>query len=289
MFRIFPLLFLFCFYVHSQDSSSNTFHCPSFSFKLNDTLQYFVHSYDSIVVDDGIPLLKVRNEVWKIICDSVIENVKFRLRTELIDFREKDIEDTNIVEFSKSEWIGRKIWFVVDSTGERYSFQVDDSSRNGRAPGGFFQPHLFFKFSEGCRRKNETWIIRTLDDLPENGIPVPILRHTMLFKMIGEVDTMGEKCYRMEFIRTGQGSANMINPIFPMKVSAIINSYGVLDVSKINKVPFHLFTTVEQRLTLSSELKETKILHYIYSNYTLIEVKRAKESVKKASKKKRGK
>lgn len=269
--------FFLCFYAYSQEIGLENVFCPSYSFRLNDTLLYLVHSYDSIVVDYEEPLLRIRNEVYRYICDSILEGKKFRFQCELIDFGGIDIKDTNRVEYSESEWIGRKIWLILDSVGNRFSFILDDSNRSGKSPGGFFQPHLFFRFSDGCKKQNETWLIRTTDDLPENGIPVSILRHTMLFKMIGEVDTLGDKAIRTEFIRTGQGSVRLNNPILPMKLSAVINSYGFLDISKDKKIPIHLFTTVEQKVTLTSEEKLSHIMHYIHTNYRLIEFRAGNE------------
>ncbi|MGQ9819770.1 MAG: hypothetical protein ACUVQ1_07600 [Candidatus Kapaibacteriales bacterium] len=288
--KIFILSFwsLFAFIGQPAEETDSLF-CPSYTFRFADTLIYLLHSYDSVVVDFGKPLLKVRNEVYRFICDSILEGSKYRLRCELIEFRGIDYEDTNKVEYWESEWIGRKVWYVVDTTGERYSFSVDDSLRSGKAPGGFFQPHLFFKFSDGCKKKNETWLIRTIDDLPENGIPVSTLRNTMLFKMIGEKDTLAEQNIRMEFIRTGQGRLKLNNPILPMELTGVINSFGVLDISKSKKIPTHLFTTVEQKLTLNSNDKVSRIMHYISSYYTLIEYKEGSfSSTKQKSKKRKG-
>lgn len=287
--KFFLLLFLSFYTLLSQPAEDIvTLFCPSYAFKLNDTLVYLVHSYDSIVVDYGQPLLKVRNEIYRIICDSILEGSKYRLRYELLEFRGIDLQDTNRVEYDESEWINRKVWFIVDTTGQRYGFAVDDSVASGKAPGGFFQPHLIFNFSDGCKKKNETWLIRTTDDLPENGIPVSTLRHTMLFKMIGEKDTLGEQNIRMEFIRTGQCGLKLNNPFLSMELTGILNSFGVLDISKIKRIPTHLFTTVEQKLTLKSNEKVSHILHYISSNYTLIEYKEGNvPSIQQKSKKKK--
>lgn len=279
--KIFLLLFFYFYRLSGQPAEGvDIFFCPSYTFRLNDTLVYLVHSYDSIVVDYGKPLLKVRNEVYRIICDSILGGTKFRLRHELLEFRGIDLEDTNRIEYDESEWISRVVWFIMDTTGERYGFAVDDSVESVRAPGGFFQPHLFFKFFDGCKKKNETWLIQTTENLPENGIPVATLRRTILFKMIGEKDTLGEQNVRMEFIGTGQGCLKLNNPFLSMELIGILNSFGVLDVSKIKRIPTHLFTTVEQKLTLNSDKKVSHILHYISSNYSLIEYKEGNVSPK---------
>ncbi|MFN3780876.1 MAG: hypothetical protein ACK4SO_01720, partial [Candidatus Kapaibacteriota bacterium] len=57
-------------------------------------------------------------------------------------------------------------------------------------------------------------------------------------------------------------------------ISAIINSYGFLDVSKDKMIPVHLFTTVEQKLTFASNDTESTGRHYIYCNFTLVDYKK---------------
>ncbi|MFN3269138.1 MAG: hypothetical protein ACK42G_00990, partial [Candidatus Kapaibacteriota bacterium] len=113
---------------------------------------------------------------------------------------------------------------------------------------------------------------------------IPRFRHTMLFKMIGEIDTLGEKVIRSEFIRTGQGSLKMQNQLGEILLTAVINSYGYLDVSKEKSVPIHLFTTVEQKLNIKSDENISTGKHFIHSNYTLIEYHKGKVEVQKPQK-----
>ncbi len=261
--------------------------CLSYSFGPNDTLVYLVHSYDSIVIDYGKPLLKIRNEIIRVVCDSVSKHNTYLLRYELLDFRGTDIQSQNKIDYTETDWIGRNIWIEIDSLGNRKSFRLDDSSRSGRTPGGPFQPHLFFPLGDGCHRSGETWLVRSMDDLPENGIPVPGLRHTMLYKMYGELDTLNETVTRAEFIRTGQGAIRMVNRDEEMKVTCVINSYGFLDISKLKKVPLHLFTTVEQKLTFRTNEDSKVGVHYIHTDFTLVDYKRGKTNVLAPTKKRR--
>ncbi|QLH53721.1 MAG: hypothetical protein CH6_1979 [Candidatus Kapaibacterium sp.] len=267
--------------VHPKDT---TLYCFRYRFNPNDTLVYLVHSYDSIIIDYGKPLLKVRNEIHRVICENVTKQGTFILSYKLIQFQGRDFQDTTIVDYTESDWLNREIKIEIDSFGNRINFWVDDTLKSGRTPGGPFQPHMFFPFQDTCKKKNETWLVRSTDDLAENGIPIPRFRHTMLFKMIGEIDTLGEKVIRSEFIRTGQGSLKMQNQLGEILLTAVINSYGYLDVSKEKSVPIHLFTTVEQKLNIKSDENISTGKHFIHSNYTLIEYHKGKVEVQKPQK-----
>lgn len=262
-------------------------YCFKYSFNPGDTLVYLVHSYDSIIIDYGLPLLKVRNEILRVICENITKYNSFILSIELIEFRGRDFQDTNLVEYNESDWKNRKVKIEIDSLGNRLNFWVDDSTISGRTPGGPFQPHLFFAFNETCKKKNETWLVRTTEDLVENGIPIPRLSHSMLFRMIGEVDTLGEKVARCEFIRTGQGSLQLQHMQNNLKVTSIINAYGYLDISKEKGTPLHLFTTEEQKLSFSSENTQSTGKHFIHTNYTLIEYRKGQTLTKKLKEKKK--
>ncbi|MCX7907915.1 MAG: hypothetical protein N2560_00125 [Ignavibacteria bacterium] len=287
-----PIIILLLFFsiqiLRSQpmdNITDSTLYCIKYKFNLNDTLVYLVHSYDSIVIDYGKPLLKVRNEIHRIICEKITPNGTFILKYKLIEFSGRNFQDTTIVDYTENNWIGREVRIELDSLGNRLNFWVDDSLKSGSTPGGPFQPHLLFPFQDTCKRKNETWLVRTTEDLVENGIPIPRLRHTMLFKMLGEIDTLGEKVIRSEFIRTGQGFLLMHNQAGELKVTSVINSYGYLDFSNDKKIPLHLFTTVEQKLTFSSSNTLSTGKHYINSNYTLVDYRKGKEIQKEKQKK----
>ncbi len=262
-------------------------YCFKYSFNPGDTLVYLVHSYDSIIIDYGLPLLKVRNEILRVICENITKHNSFILSFELIEFRGRDFQDTNLVEYNETDWKNRKVKIEIDSLGNRLNFWVDDSTISGRTPGGPFHPHLFFSFNETCKKKNETWLVRTTEDLVENGIPIPRLSHSMLFRMIGEVDTLGEKVARCEFIRTGQGSLQLQHMQNNLKVTSIINAYGYLDISKEKGIPLHLFTTEEQKLSFSSENTQSTGKHFIHTNYTLIEYRKGQTLTKKPKEKKK--
>lgn len=263
-----------------------TLYCFKYRFNLYDTLIYFAHSYDSIVIDYGKPLLKVRNEIYRVVCENITPKRTYILKYKLIEFSGRDVQDTTIIDYSESDWLGREVKIEIDSLGNRLNFWVDDTLKSGRTPGGPFQPHLFFPFQDTCKKKGETWLVRSTDDLAENGIPIPRLRHTMLFKMLGEIDTLGEKVIRSEFIRTGQGFLKMQNPAGELNLIAIINSYGYIDISKEKLLPIHLFTTVEQKLSITSSDTESTGKHYIHTNFTLVDYKKGSVPKTKPPKKK---
>lgn len=268
---------IFSYTVKTQGGSKSkdtAVYCFKYNFNLNDTLVFMVHSYDSIIIDYCKPLLKVRNEIHQVICDSITKNGNFVLKYKLLAFEGRDIQDTSLIKYYESDWLNREIRIEIDSFGNRKNFWCDDSTISGRTPGGPFQPHLFFPFQETCKRVNETWLVRAIDDLAENGIPVPRLRHTMLFKMLGKLDTLGEKVIRSEFIRTGQGFLKLSNTLGELTLNVVINSYGYLDISYEKMIPVHLFTTVEQSLSFISNDTESTGKHFIHCNFTLLDYKK---------------
>ncbi len=261
--------------------------CIRFNFNLKDTLIYFVESYDSIVVDFGKPLLKIRKELLRVICDSITRKFTFVLRFELLQFRAKEFQDTSEIEYEENKWVNRRVWVEIDSLGNRLNFWVDDSLNSASGTGGPFQPHLFFSLGEGCGKKEMTWLARATESLPENGVPVPILRHSMLFKLVGSLDTLGENVIRAEFVRTGQGSLKMISEKAEFSVKSVINSFGFIDYSPTKKVPIHLFTNVEQKLTFESPNEKSVGKHYTNTNYTLLDFKPGRVDKPKPAKKKK--
>jgi len=261
-----------------------------FKLKFNpgDTLLYNVISIDSIIIDYGTPLIKSRKEKIKIVCDSVNKSEHFFIHQSLVEFSsvESQGEKRNI-ENNVSSWLNRTVWFEIDSVGNRLSYRLDDSTNGAMSPGGAFQPYLLFPFEATQKAVNESWMIESLDELAENGLPVPLLKQSSLFRVKGIVDTLGDKCSRFEFIKTAQGSIPVFTDKEQFKVTNIINGFGVMDISTTRFIPVHFFSTVEQKLTLQFPDDITKPgLHYITTNFTLDSIKHKKinNSIKKNKK-----
>ena len=74
------------------------------------------------------PLIKHREELIEIVCDSIGNNGHFFMSQKLLKFNSNEIyNNTENVERNESPWIGRKIMIETDSNGFRFSHAIDDS------------------------------------------------------------------------------------------------------------------------------------------------------------------
>lgn len=245
--------------------------CYFLHFRANDTIIYNIIAYDSIIIDFGEPLKKIRKEKVRVVCDSVNQNGHFFLNIshtylESIEFDQSG----NEVIRKESNWLNRKIFLEIDSFGNRFSYSIERPQIAGITAGGAFQPYLFFPFKESCKHIEESWIAQSTDELIENGLPVPLLRHSTLYRAKGYLDTLGYNCKRLEFIRTGQGSVKIITENDSFKVTNIINSYGTLDISTDYNIPVYFFSNIEQKLTIhiSDDFKKPG-QHFIHIEYLI--------------------
>jgi hypothetical protein len=208
----------------------------------------------------------------EVVCDSVSEYGSFFLTLTMKNFKAKEYitrqQDSSIRTTSK--WVGRKVQIEIDSVGKRLSFSNCGNLNAELAPGGSFQPHLFFEFDKGCVPPEKNWILESTDVLPENGFPLAVLRHTTLFRSKINLDTLGFDVNRFEYVRTGQGSVDLSTTTDSFRITNVINSYGIYDISTELWIPVHFRGAVEQVLTIHTEdFEPKKGNHYIFTEYTL--------------------
>lgn len=253
--------------------------CYKLKFEQYDTLIYLIESNDSIIINYEAPLTKIRKEKLEIVCDSVSPIGSFILKLKLIDFHSFESKgNEKNKERKTTPWLNRVSIIEIDSLGNRIANTIEDTTTAGLCPGGAFQPYLLFPFYESCKNIGESWIVEATDVLVENGIPVPVLKYSSFFRAKGIIDTLGEKCNRFEYIKTGQGSYELVMSGDTFLVTNVVNGYGKYDISNINLVPLHYFATIEQKLTLNlPNGSKMPGLHFISSDFTLIELKRKKK------------
>ncbi|MFC2131487.1 hypothetical protein ACFLSQ_08630 [Bacteroidota bacterium] len=252
--------------------------CYKLKFNAGDTLTYRIVSYDSVAIDYGKPLLKTRFERVMFVCDSVVDNKFFMSRTLMQYIAYESSGDIRNVERTENPWVGRTVWFVIDSVGNRYALGYDDSTKAALSPGGAFQPHLLFPFQNSCMEVDKTWMSESLDELVENGLPLPLIKQSSLFRALPAIDTLDEHCNRLSYIKTAQGSYQVKSGPDTIRVTNIITGYGVLDISSDKHIPVHYLATVEQKMTISIGNNEPKPgWHYIASYYTLDNYKPGKK------------
>ncbi len=268
--------------------------CFRYRFIPRDTLIYQVISHDSISIDYGTPLRKDRTEILQVVCDSVSKKNRFFLSIKLLDLLSKEYEigSYDTVRHNNSDWINRTVFVEIDSLGNRYSINYDDTNKVALAPGGGFQPHLFFSFESSCHGVTKSWRHSSTDYLVENGLPCAVLRYDALYTNLGEIDTLETKVNRLDFIRSGQGSITYFNPGGEIRLTNIVASSGILDIGKEIEVPFHLHQTMEQKISL--HLSKDLIRpgrHYIDAYFTLVDYikynPKTKKNIKRNNQKKK--
>ncbi len=257
----------------SKDDKSDTV-CFHYKFLKGDSLLYRLVSQDSIVFPVKDAVVKERVEIYMIICDSIGQNGHYYLSQTMVDYASKESSGSIRDQVRlKSSWLKRKVWFEIDSLGNRYSYGATDTTKADVSPGGAFQPNLFFPFKESCKRSNESWIVKSLDELPENSIPPALREQLSLFRVLPDVDTLGQLCNRFQYTLTGQGSVRIPYTTGQMlQTNSVIAQFGIMTISKEDNVPVHFFATAEIKLTVKShDGKELKGTQYINSNFKLVE------------------
>lgn len=247
----------------------------SLKFIKNDSLLYRVVSNDSIAFAGQPPLIKERTELYLIVCDSVGRNGHYYLSQQLTTFASKESSgDVRNRVRTETTWLGRRVWFEIDSVGNRYSYGADDSVKADVSPGGAFQPNLIFPFKESIKHVGESWIVETLDDLPENCVPAPLRKQTSIFRALPPLDTLGAYCNQLQYTLTGQGSVLLQYSNGQMiRANSVIAQFGKMEINTAYNVPHHLYATAEIKLTLKlPDGKELKGNHYVTSNYALVEM-----------------
>lgn len=255
--------------------------CGYYKFTPKDTILYTVQSHDSIAIDYGVPLLKARHEVLQVICDSIGSvNKHFYMNLRLVAFEADEFElNSKVYTHSNSDWVNRDVYIEIDSVGNRFRVDYDDSTEIGLTPGGAFSPILLFGFQEACHDSGGTWTMMQADDLlVENGLPCPVLRSTYLFTSRGYKDTLGYSTNRIEFIKTCQGSITYNEAKKDFRVTSIIASAGILDIGTKLQIPIHFFQTMEQKLTIHTpDGVEKPGKQYTTSYFTMSEYKKFKD------------
>lgn len=249
-----------------------------YTFEKGDTLEYVVHSEDSIVIDYDEPLFKLRAERVVIICDSVGQNGHYYLTYYLKDHIGKESKgEMKNIDREESKWVNKRVSLEIDSTGYRYNAFVRDTNEVLVAPGGSFQPILFYPLGHALKKKQETWLMSSKYNLPENGYPDAELKETTLHRMIGVTDTMGFNTIRVDYVRTGTGDVVYKSKKNAYMTSSVINSHGQLYINPVIRKPVHLYVTIEQKLKFTNISGDTKVgSQHTNTYYTLFSYNRNK-------------
>jgi hypothetical protein len=259
----------------------DTFHFR-YDFCIGDTLIYVVQSKDSIIINYGTPLLKIRFEKIMLTCDSITPEGHFVIKQQLIEFkaRESYMEEKNI-DRSTTTWLNVPVYIEIDSMGYRYKQYNKDSLTLAISPGGTFQPFILLPLNckdsltgkyNNKKYTNESWIINDSNYVVENGMPMPVYRYVLYYRMMGMVDTLDlGKLLKITFSMTSQSSHKVNTSDVKMLTTSINNAGGEVFWDTINWVPKYYIHTIEQRLTIEDKIDNNKQpgFHYIYSTFLL--------------------
>lgn len=252
--------------------------CVKYNLLPGDTLIYRVSGQDSLALNFQEPILRKRIERHQYVVDSVDELKRIHITQTMTHFIWKESKgDIRNVERVTSTWLNFPVSYVIDESGRRYSYSVPDSSRAMISPGGPFSPFLFSDIGIYCEEVNKNWLVKSYDELVENGVPFPLFNHTTLYRFQDDIDTLDEKCHRIELIRTGQGSYKYPVEDKMQRITTKINSGGMLDISVERGIPVHYMMNQEQKTTIKLPSgKEQPGWKYTLQYFTLEELKRAK-------------
>jgi hypothetical protein len=245
--------------------------CVKIVYHKGDSLVYGVVSRDSIVIDYGTPLIKNRKEKYLVTCDSISTIGHYFMSIMLFEYSATEASGKEQISEEKThEWLHRKITIEIDSVGNRYLCKPQDTVTAAIGPGGAFQPYLFFPVQQMYKAIDESWIVETKDVLCENGLPLPILRQSSLFRAKQPIDTLNEHCNRLEFIKTGQGSVKLLTSTDSIRVTNVHKAFGTMEISIEKCLPVHFITITDQKLTIQfADGVEKKGFHFIQSDFTL--------------------
>lgn len=226
--------------------------CFRYQFLAGDTLIYTVESADSVSMLGDPILLKVRNEVVSVICDSVSPGPLFHLRITLRTYIENQRTASDSVIRQTSPWLLRHAFVTMDPHGNRRSVRVDDDRRAAITPGGAFQPLLLPTFQDSCGVQQQSWLVQDTTLLVENGVPEPVFVHSTLWRVLGRVDTLGRALEQIEYTQTALGSVRVQASDVNVDMQAVIASYGKMTLDAELQVPFHLFATSEDKVDVTT-------------------------------------
>lgn len=250
---------------------SNDTLCMSYKFMPGDTLYYKVDASDSIVVNYGVPILRIRKEFHRIVIDSVNSFNRYHLSHTMLGYKSKENQGTISGDIKEgSDWKDVTVRYEIDQSGKRYSYGIDDSTSAILHPAGAFNPPLLFDIGVYCELSGHNWIVQNTIELPENGVPFPLLKYTHLFRFTDKKDTLGYPITRLEYTRAGIGSYNLDLLKGQTNTASTINGFGLLDVAQDTKIPVHHYTTTQQKITVTTPSgRKEKIQHFTEIYYTL--------------------
>lgn len=224
--------------------------CFRYHFTQGDTLDYTMHSRDSIDIDKRGILAKSRMEKLRIVCDTAMPN-RYFLRLLCLAASEYQTTGVDTVFRRDHPWVSRVVTIVIDSLGRRISHS-GNSTLAALCPGGAFQPLRLPILDTSCGRQNQSWLSQDTILAVENGLPAPIISQSVLWRVGDKLDTLGRKAQWLMYSLTGFGIVDMTSSEIAMRNTSSIAEAGRIVLDDALKVPLIATIQQENRFTISS-------------------------------------
>ncbi len=250
--------------------------CFRYQFYPADTLVYRIEAADSIAIVGSPTILRIRNEIVQIICDSVQDQSLYFLRIKWIRASERSITYADTSARSSHPWTQKTIYLAIDSLGHRRMAWNSDPSSAMIAPGGAFQPMLLPPLDTSCGRQNQSWLYQDTSVLAENGSPYPVAAYSWLWRVLDSVDTLGKTYNQIQYTLTGLGTVGLTATQTSLHMRAAISGYGKLSMESATHVLYHLFATVQAKVEITlanGSVREGN--HHTTMNMHLVELRRS--------------
>ncbi len=225
--------------------------CFSYRFMPNDTIVYHVDASDSISFLGDPIILRIRSEYIQIICDSVTSDQVSHLRLRMLSYAEKSTTGRDSSSRTSHPWVGRVIRLGLDSLGRRVYSYNEQASKAAIAPGGAFQLLLLPPLDTACGRQNQSWFYEDTMALVENGVPYPIMHVGYLWRVLDKADTLGKTFSQIQYTLSGIGRLVLTDEEASFDLQCQSAGYGKLSFDPVYGLPYAIFATVENKLTLN--------------------------------------
>ncbi len=239
-----------------------------------DSVVYRLRTTDTIQFVDAPWLIKEQDQIFSIVCDFVDSKGQMYLRQDLreIHSRERQENDSTVVELHSSAWKDRTAYIIIDSTGRRVVSQLLDTVHAMIAPGGAYQLPILLSLLDtaaqvGTMRRG--WNVTHLDTLVENGFPYPHIRQLFTCK---QRDTVlnNERCYAVSFGQTAQASQQTMSRNLGVYSRSVINSWGTMIFSARDGIPTSMNAHSDLKLWVSTKEGTQKGQERVHTRYECI-------------------
>jgi hypothetical protein len=250
--------------------------CFAYRFIAGDTAFFLTEAIDSVIFPGKPTLLKTRTEENIFVCDSVVDDTVFYLRTWLRAAHERQTTpgSGDTVDRVTFPWVNRVTFITMTQQGKRLTVVSALPNRAATSPGGVFRPLELPPLGGDCARQYQSW--QHLDTVvyTENAIPDGIAFTNALFRVLDFVDSNMIRYRQIQYTQSSIASYEPQQAGIGFTIRAVINSYGKMTFDPGRLLPIHHAATSEQKLTIKREgHKDEEGKHLLLQHTRLVELR----------------